>query len=133
MSAGLLALVGAVIVNLALRATAVAVLDIRQEFSPLQSLGPTIFLTSIGVLAGLVVFAMVCRFAAEPIRLFRIMVTMALLLSLLPDLWLLTDAGGAAFPGATIAGVVTLMLQHVAAAAVIVWILTARGQRRVPA
>jgi hypothetical protein len=49
-----------------------------------------------------------------------------LLLSFLPDLWLLSDAAAEAFPGATGSGVAVLMLMHVAAAGVIVWALTGR-------
>ena len=128
---GLQTLVGTVIANLAIRAIALATLDIRPEFAPLQSPGPTIVLTSAGVLAGLVVFAIVGTFTDEPLRPFRIIASAALLLSLLPDLWLLTAAAGPAFPGATVSGVVTLMVQHVTAAAILIGLLTvgAKGTR----
>lgn len=126
---GLQVLVGTVIANLAIRAAALATLDIRPEFAPLQSPGPTIVLTSAGVLAGLVVFRIVGRFTDEPLRPFRMIASAALLLSLLPDLWLLTAAASTAFPGATVSGVITLMVQHVTAAAILIGILMVGGKR----
>ena len=73
------------------------------------------------------VFAVVRRVASQPIRLFRIVATVALVLSFLPDVWLLTEAAGGTFPGATVSGVGVLMMQHVVAAAVVVWMLTMRA------
>ena len=59
----------------------------------------------------------------RPARLFRRVALWTLLASLVPDLWLLTDAAATAFPGSTPAGVGTLMAMHLAAAAAIVWVL----------
>ncbi len=44
---------------------------------------------------------------------------MALVLSFLPDLWLLS--GNSSFPGATSTGVGVLMVLHIVAALTIVW------------
>ena len=52
-----------------------------------------------------------------------------LVLSFAPDLWLLSDGAAEVFPGGTVPGVALLMLMHVAAAAVIVWFLTAPAAR----
>lgn len=121
-------ILAAVIGNLLLRAGALAVFNIPTEFIQVTTAGPTIFLTVVGVGAGLVVALMVGGSAAEPVRLFRQIAIVALVVSFLPDLWMLTDAGAGAFPGATIPGVVTLMLQHVLAASAILWMLTVKGQ-----
>ena len=93
---------------------------------PLAGPGPTIFLTVVGVGAGLAVWHLVDRLSAEPKPLFRGIVVTALILSLIPDVWLLTEGAAEAFPGATIPAVVTLMVQHVLAAFVVVWTLTMR-------
>ena len=127
---GLLTLIGSVVATLVVRAAALAVLDIPSDFLPLMTPAPTIFLTVVGVILGVAVFAEMRRVASRPIRLFRIVAGVGLLLSFLPDVWLLTDAAGSRFPGATISGVGTLMVQHVAAAAVVVWMLTMRGAAR---
>ena len=122
---GLQTIVGTVIATLVVRAAAMAVLDIPATFPPLAASGPTVFLTVVGVLGGVGVFAAVCRWASQPIRLFRIIVAVALLV-FVPDILLLTSD---AFPGTTVTSVSTLMFQHVVAAAIVAWMLTMKGRR----
>ena len=61
------------------------------------------------------------RKADDAEHTFRTIAIVVLILSLVPDLWLLTEASAETIPGATPAGVVVLMVMHVAAAAIIVW------------
>ena len=122
---GARALSGALIATLSILLLAGAVLDIPPEFLPLAGPGPTIFFTSMGTLAAVGVFGLVRRLASRPARAFRMIAGVVLVLSFVPDLWLLSDTGREVFPGATPAGVAVLMLMHVAAAAMIVWALTA--------
>ena len=117
-------ILGAVAANLVLRAAALAVFDIPPEFEPLATAGPTVFLTVVGVAAGLGVALIVDKRSERPVPLFQRIVLVALLLSLVPDLWMLTESGSEAFPGATVPAVVTLMLQHAAAAAVVLCSVT---------
>ncbi len=114
--------------NLALRLVALTLLDVPAEFPPLAVPGPTIFLTVLGVGAGLAVSLLVDRLSSQPALLFRRIVITALLLSLIPDVWLLTDGAAEAFPGASTVAVVTLMVQHVLAAFVLVWMLGMRAR-----
>lgn len=116
-------ILGTVAANLVLRAVGLAVFDVPPEFQPLATAGPTVFLTVVGVAAGLGVAA-VGRLSARPVPLYRRIVVAALLLSLLPDLWLLTDGAAEGFPGATVPAVAVLMAQHVAAAAVVLLAVT---------
>ena len=112
-------ILGAVAANLLVRAAALAVFDIPPEFEPLASAGPTVFLTAVGTGAGLVVAMTIDNLSDRPVPLFRRIVVVALLVSLLPDLWMFTSSGSGAFPGATVPAVVPLMVQHVAAAAIV--------------
>ena len=111
---------GSVAAALAVRAAALLAFDIPVGFEPLATVGPTVFLTVVGVVAGLVVAVAVDRLSARPVPLFRRIAIVALVLSLFPDLWMLTESGSEAFPGATVPAVVTLMVQHVAAATVVI-------------
>ena len=112
-------ILGAVAANLVVRAGGLAAFDVPPEFQPLAMAGPTVFLTVVGVAGGLGVAVAVDRLSARPVPLFRRIVVAALLLSLVPDLWLLTESAAEGFPGATVPAVAILIVQHVAAAAVV--------------
>ena len=121
--AGLKALVAALAATLVVRSLALAALAIPPEFPPLAGPVPTIVFTVAGAVGATAVLAAIRRRSERPARLFRRVALLTLLASFVPDLWLLTDAAAAAFPGATPAGVGTLMVMHLAAAAAIVWAL----------
>ncbi len=117
-------ILGAVAACLVVRAAGVAAFDVPPEFEPLATVGPTVFLTAVGVAAGLGVAVAVGRVSARPVPLFRRIVVAALLLSLLPDFWLLTEGAAEAYVGVTVPAVAILIVQHVAAAAVVLWSVT---------
>lgn len=119
---GALAIGASVVANLIIRIIFVNLLGIGQEFPPL-GWGPPIVFTIMGVLGAVIVFAIVARFAKRPIRLFRIIALVVLVLSLLPDLMLLNAN---AMPGTSLGAVIALMLMHVAAGAITIWLLTTR-------
>jgi hypothetical protein len=119
---GPLAIVASVVANLIIRIIAVSLLGIGKDFPPL-GWGPPIVFTIMGVLGAVIVFATVARFSKRPIRLFTIIALVVLALSLLPDIGLLSSN---AMPGTSLGSVIALMLMHVAAAAVTIWLLTTR-------
>src|SRR5918997_4071065 len=125
-SLGRLALVGAVavavavVVNVVIRTVAVSVLGIGEGFLPL-GVGPTVFFTVVGMTGAVVVFGLILRFAQRPVRLFRRVALVVLLVSLVPDVLMLFSGS---MPGTTVAGVITLMVEHVASWAVAVGVLT---------
>src|SRR4051794_14039951 len=87
---GPLAIVASIIANLIIRVIAVSALGASAEFPPL-SWGPPIMFTIIGVLGATVVFALVARSSKQPIALFRRIALIVLLVSLVPDVLLLTS------------------------------------------
>ena len=121
LKSGAIALVASVVANHFIQAGALALFDIPHEFPPLHGAGPVVFFSVIGALAGLGVFAGISSVSPRPVRVFRVVAGVVLLVSFVPDLWLRTESGAANFPGATGAGVGTLMLMHVVSAAAVVW------------
>jgi hypothetical protein len=117
---GALAIGASVVANLIIRIIFVNLLGIGSEFPPL-GWGPPIIFTIIGVLGAVIVFAIIARVAKRPIRLFRIIGVVVLVLSLLPDLGLLSAN---TMPGTSLGSVLALMLMHVAAGAITIWLLT---------
>ena len=123
--ATVVAAVVAVVANLLLRAVAVAVFDIPQpEFEPLQ-VRAVVTSTAGGVIAAGVVFAIVARFARDPVRVFVIVAAVALVLSL----WAPISLGIAdppENPGTDAGSIGTLIVMHVVAAAIAVTALVSR-------
>ncbi|CAA9495890.1 MAG: hypothetical protein AVDCRST_MAG12-2358 [uncultured Rubrobacteraceae bacterium] len=110
----------AVLVNVVIRTAAVSVLGIGEGFLPL-GVGPTVVFTVAGMVGAVVVFGLLLRFAGRPVRTFRRVALAVLLVSLVPDVLMLFSPS---MPGTTVAGVLTLMVEHVASWAVAVGVLT---------
>jgi hypothetical protein len=80
----------ATVVNVVIRTVAVSVWA-RAGFLPL-GVGPTVFFTVVGMAGAVVVFGPGVRFAKRPVRVFRRVALVVLLVSLVPDLLLLFSA-----------------------------------------
>ena len=128
---GALAVGLAVVVNVVIRTVAVSLLGIGEGFLPL-GVGPTVFFTAAGMVGAVAVFGMMLRFARRPVRLFRRVALVVLVVSLVPDVLMLFSGS---MPGTTVAGVITLMVEHVASWAGAVGVLAGfvgeeEGERR---
>ena len=117
---GPLAVLASVIANVLVSITTVALVGISPEFEPLH-LRPVIGFTVVGVLGAVLVFALVARFSRRPVRLFRRIALVVLLLSFMPDLSLLNASP---YAGTTVQSVIALMLMHVVACLISVSLLT---------
>lgn len=117
---GLLAIAAAVAANALMRAGVVALFDVPAGFEALM-LEEVVLSTVIGVAGATGVYAIVGWFAQRPIRSFRIIAAVALLLSFVPPLTL---------PGASVSILLALGLMHVVAAAISVVLLTTLARRR---
>jgi Family of unknown function (DUF6069) len=119
-----IAAVVAVLVNVVVRALAVALFDIPDAFEHL-ALRAVIVSTLVGVLAAALVYAVVARRAADPARTFTRIAVVVLILSLAAPLWVgLQDPPE--YPGTDAASVGTLMLMHVLTAAVVIAVFSRR-------
>ena len=78
----------------------------------------------VGAIAAAIIFAVIGLFARRPVRLFRIVSVVALVLSFAMPLTI---------PGAPFAMVLSLEVMHVVAWAVIVWLLTTLARKAKPA
>jgi hypothetical protein len=121
LKAGLVALVASVVANYIVCVVAMAVFDIPPEFPPLAGPGPVVFFSVISAIAGVGVFAGIAGVSLRPVQMFRIVAGVVLVVSFIPDMWLLTESAAASFPGATMGGVGALMVMHVVSATIIVW------------
>jgi len=112
---GLLAAMVAAAANSLVRVISVILFDIPPDFQPL-TLGPVVISSVVGALGATVAFGIVIRFARRPIRLFRTVAVVVLLLSFLNPIL--------ALPEASLQTILTLEFMHVVVAAVSVGLLT---------
>ena len=124
---GLLAIALALVANLLVRAIALQFITVAPEFAPISEPSATIFFTAVGVLLATVAFAIVGRFARQPARTYTIVAIIALIISLIPNVMMTLNPSAAPFPGGTLGANITLMIEHVVAAVVAVWVLNRWG------
>ena len=119
---GLIATMLAALINGALAFFLRSPLDVSPEFGPLQ-VPAVMFFSALGALFGTAVFAVITRRSRRPVSLFRRIALVAMLLSLLQPVALrgVDDVRFHAESWAVVAG---LMLLHVVAWVVTVWMLT---------
>jgi len=117
---GPLTVFAAIVGVLIVRSAAMAILP--QPYGPgLAMIAIPIILTVILCTGAVIVFALVGRFARDPIRTYIIISSVFLLISFLPDL--AVPSMGAAMPGANWGYVISLMIMHVVAGFVTVYML----------
>lgn len=119
---GLVGAVVSVVANLIVLFVLTALLPVPQDFAPLQSVAIAIF-TFIGTALAVVAFALVVRFSNRPIRTYLIIAAAALVLSIIPNLGLMANPSAAPIPGGSALGFGLLIIFHVVAAVVIVFML----------
>jgi hypothetical protein len=117
---GPLTVLAAVIGVLIVRAIAVAILP--PPYAPgLAMIMVPIVLTVILCTCAVIVFALVGRFTKNPVRTYIIISVVFLLISFIPDL--MVPSMGAAMPGANWGYAITLMIMHVVAGFITVYML----------
>ncbi len=124
----ILTILAAVVANVLVRALAFALFPLPQKFIALQ-VPPIVTFTFAGALGAVIAFILVYRFSRNPFRVYTIIALVTLVLSLIPDLLLLTDSSNPQFAGVTVSAVIMLMLLHVVTALVCVGLLTTLTRR----
>jgi hypothetical protein len=118
------AVVASAIANVVIAGALDRLLQVPAAFTALQP-GPVASLTVLGVTGAVLVFAALTRLRPDPVRAFTVVAAVGLVISWIPDLALY--ATGA--PGATVAGILSLMSLHVVAAGLAVFLLGRYGLR----
>lgn len=118
--AGPLTVLAAIIGVLIVRALARVILP--APYAPgLEMIMIPIVLTLVLCTAAVIVFALVGRFAKNPVRTYIIISAVFLIISFLPDL--AVPSMGGTMPGATWGYAITLMIMHVVAGFIMVYML----------
>lgn len=126
--AGAIGVAAAVVCNLIVRAVLFALLPLPEQFLPLQPTAIATFTVS-GTALAAVVFALVVRFSVTPIRTFRVIAIVALVVSILPNLGLMANPSAAPFPGGSALAFGVLCIFHGIAALVCAAVLTTLTQK----
>lgn len=122
LTAGLVAIGGSVVANLALRLLLGPLLGLDPTFQPF-GLGPIAFFTTFYTIAAVILFWLLARFTEQPARIFLIIAAVAFVVTLLPNLGLAANPASAPFPGSA-TDFLILILFHIPPALVTVWALT---------
>lgn len=118
---GLITIALAVVGNLILVWLANLLVEIPPEFEPLQPWRVSLF-TVVGVLGGVIVYAILAAKAKRPIRTYKRVAWIVLALSMIPDIGLYFAN---VMPGTTLTAVIVLMLTHVVAGLIAIYVLPA--------
>jgi hypothetical protein len=122
---GLLTVGASLVANLALRVIGIAIFHVPSTFGPL-GIGPVVFWTVVMALGAVLVFALVGRFAQNPIPLFTVVAFAVYIIAFYPD-YLVLFANPPYFPGTSFYAVGTLLSMHVIEAIINICILTLFG------
>src|SRR3954454_5392227 len=118
----------AVIANLLVYLLGSVVVGYDPQFIILANASGTILFTVVPAIVAVLLYAALMRFTSNPARIFTNVAVVVLIASLIPDLTYIPS-----LPGATPGQTAVLMLMHVVAASVIVWMrttLTSREARK---
>jgi hypothetical protein len=116
---GLGTVVAAVLANLLVYLIGSVVVDYDPQFVVLANPSATILFTVVPAIVAVLLYAALIRFTSNPARIFTNIAVVVLIVSLIPDLIYIPSV-----PGATSGQTAILMVMHVVAASVIVWMLT---------
>ena len=127
--AGGIAIAASVAANLIIRWLGLLVLPVDPTFMPLSTWQPTAIFTTMFLVLATVVFLIINAFAANPPRVFTLVATVALVLSLIPDALFLINPSAMPMGTPTPGAVIILVIQHLTAYAITLWSFTRWAQQ----
>ena len=122
--AGGIAIGGSIIANLIIRWLGLLVLPVDPSFMPLATWQPAVIFTVMFLVLATIVFLIINAFAANPARVFTIVATVALVLSLIPDVMLLINPAAMPMGTPTLGAVTILIIQHIVSYLITLWAFT---------
>ncbi len=125
--AGIVAIVASVVANLIAFFIVNAILDLPSpaDFPPLSA-GTIGFLTAVFTFVGVIVFAVLAQMTKNPIRTYWIVATVALVVSIIPNITSVINPEGAPFPFpvSSSLGFLVLIIFHVIAYVITTFVIT---------
>jgi hypothetical protein len=117
--AGLATVIAAVAANVLVYFIGSALVGYDPAFIVLANVSATILFTVVPAIVAVLLYALLLRFTDNPARNFTIIAGIVLIISLVPDITYIPTV-----PGASTGQTAVLMVMHIVAAVVIVWVLT---------
>lgn len=128
--AGLVAIVGSVIANLAVYWIGRTVAQPNADFQPLASPIPTILFTTLFLMAATAVYAVINAFTRNPVRVWRIVAWIVLVVGLIPDILMIVDPASFPMGTPTVPAALVLIVMHFVAFAITMWAFTKWAHQR---
>jgi hypothetical protein len=116
---GLATVVAAVLANVIVYFLGSLIVTYDPQFVILANPSGAIIFTVVPAIVAVLLYALLLRFTAHPARIFTIIAAVILVVSWIPDLTYIPTV-----PGSSAEQTVVLMVMHLVAATVIVWMLT---------
>ena len=121
LAAGGLAIVGSVVANLAVYFVGRLIFQPPADFQPLATPIPTILFTTLFLVVGTAIFAMINSWSNNRAQIFTIVATIALILGFIPDIMLLVSPESSPMGTPTPGAVIVLIVMHFVAFAITMW------------
>ncbi|MBK8049498.1 MAG: hypothetical protein IPK16_21700 [Anaerolineales bacterium] len=120
--AGLIAIVASVIANLIVYFIGNMIWPPMPDFNPLATPIPTIIFTTVFLIGATIVYWLINRFTKNPPRVFLIVAWIVFLVGLVPDFMMIINPASSTMGTPTTGSVITLIIMHVVAFAITLWV-----------
>jgi hypothetical protein len=127
--AGGIAIVLTIVANLLVRWIGMLILPVDPSFLPLATWQPAVIFTTLFLVVATIVFLAINAFTSNPPRVFKIVASVALIISLLPDLMFLINPTAMPMGTPTLGAVIILIAMHIVGYLIAIWAFTRWAQQ----